>query len=115
MSLRARGLDRDSPKKYRGRVPTQPSPSRTPRAWLLGAALLLGLLLAPVLAAPSVPATCTKVLELAALAGEPTGAEERDACEQRYQQLRASRGLLGWTWLSWCTRAAQSIPEAGEC
>lgn len=89
--------------------------TRARRAWLLAAALLIGLLLAPVVAAPGVPATCTKVLELAALAGEPAGAAEREACEQRYEQLRASRGVLGWTWLSWCTRAARSFPEAAEC
>jgi hypothetical protein len=85
------------------------------RAWLLLAALLLGLLLAPVLAAPSVPATCTKVLALVAVAGESVSDSEREACEQHYQRARASRGVLGWTWLSWCTRFAQSIPEAGEC
>lgn len=91
------------------------SRSRARRAWLLVAALLLGLLLTPVVAAPSVPATCTKVLELAVLAGESVGAADREACEQHYEQLRARRGVLGWTWLSWCTRMAQSIPEAGEC
>ena len=94
---------------------TEPPRSRVRRAWLLAAALVIGLLLAPVIAAPSVPATCTKVLELAAWAGESVGAEEREACEQHYEQLRASRGVLGWTWLSWCTRVARSIPEAGEC
>jgi hypothetical protein len=76
---------------------------------------LLGLILAPVLAAPGVPATCTKVLELAALAGEPVGEREREACERHYAERRARTGVLRWSWLSWCTRVARSIPEAGQC
>lgn len=93
-----------------------PVPSSSARrVWVLAVALLLGLLLTPVLAAPGVPATCTKVLELATIASEPAGAEQREACERRYQELREQRGVLGWTWLSWCTRMAQSFPEAGEC
>jgi hypothetical protein len=78
-------------------------------------ALLLAVLIAPVLAAPGVPATCSKVLDLAAVAGESIGDEEREACERHYDRLRASRGVLGWTRLSWCTRVARSIPEAGQC
>jgi hypothetical protein len=89
-------------------------PKRARRVWLTLVALL-GLLLAPVLGAPGVPATCSKVLELASVAGESVDADEREACEQHYGRLRASRGVLGWAWLSWCTRVARSIPEAGRC
>jgi hypothetical protein len=97
-----------------------PAPAPAPRTWSrwLGAwigALLLGLALAPILAAPDVPATCETILDLAARAGEAVGAAEREACEAHYARLRARRGPLGWAWLSWCTRWAQSIPEAGEC
>jgi hypothetical protein len=77
--------------------------------------VLVGLSLIAVLVTPDVEATCTNVLELAALADEPVGAEQREACEGHYGRLRASRGLLGWMWLAWCTRLASSIPEAGEC
>ncbi|KIG16455.1 hypothetical protein DB30_04499 [Enhygromyxa salina] len=66
-------------------------------------------------AAPSVEATCDHVLELASLAGESVGGSDHAACIHYYADQRAGRGALGWTWLSWCTWAAQSIPEAGEC
>jgi hypothetical protein len=87
--------------------------ARRARWW--AAASLIGIGLAPIVAAPGVPATCTRILELAARAGESVGPSEREACEAHYGRLRASRGVLGWTWLSWCTRVAQSIPDAGEC
>jgi hypothetical protein len=69
----------------------------------------------PVVAAPSVEATCDTVLELAAIAGESDRGSDRGPCLQYYEDQRARRGVLGWTSLSWCTWAAQSIPEAGEC
>jgi hypothetical protein len=108
-------LDPDTPTQYRARVSTRDRRSRARRAALLGGALLVGMALAPLLAAPDVPATCTKVLALVERAGEPVGPSEREACEQHYQRVRESRGVLGWTWISWCTRFANSIPEAGEC
>lgn len=84
-------------------------------AWLIAGAVTGLLLAAPVATAPSVDTTCAKLLELAAIAGEPVSSSDSEACEQHYRDQRARRGLLGWTWLSWCTYAAQSIPEAGEC
>ncbi|MFO7567367.1 MAG: hypothetical protein R6X02_32285 [Enhygromyxa sp.] len=94
---------------------TPPSRPRARRAWRWAGAALIGIGLASILGAPGVPATCTKILELATRAGEPVGEREREACEAHYGRLRASRGVLGWAWLSWCTRAAKSIPDAGEC
>lgn len=94
---------------------TEPSRSRARRAWLLLAALLLGVGLTTMLATPGVPATCTKILELATLAGESVGGDDRKACEAHYRRLREHRGALGWIRLSWCTRLARSIPEAGQC
>jgi hypothetical protein len=88
--------------------------SRRTRAALLGLAAVLGLALVPILAAPGIPATCTTILDLAAY-GEAVDEDDRYACEQHYGQLRSRRGVLGWTWLSWCTWLAHSIPEAGEC
>lgn len=94
---------------------TEPQRLREPRTWVLLAGLLIGLGLAPIVSAPGVPATCSRVLELAARAGEPSGAAEREACEAHYGRLRSSRGTLGWTYSSWCTRLARTIPEAGAC
>lgn len=94
---------------------TEPRRARARRIAVALAISIVGIALAPIVAAPGVPATCTKILELAALAGEAVGPEAREACEAHYGRLRASRGVLRWSWLSWCTRMAQSIPEAGEC
>lgn len=69
----------------------------------------------PVATAPGVEATCGQVLELTVRAGESVDSAGRLACEQHYQAQRTRRGWLGWTWLSWCTRVAHTIPEAGEC
>ncbi|PRP89997.1 hypothetical protein ENSA5_69400 [Enhygromyxa salina] len=85
------------------------------RGWLIAAAVTVSMLAAPVATAPGVGATCSHVLELGELAGEPIEASDRERCEAHYGQLRARRGLLRWTWLSWCTWAADSIPEAGAC
>jgi hypothetical protein len=98
----------------RQREPVRPG-WRSRRAWLIAGAVIGLVLAAPVATAPGVDATCVEVLELATLAGESVGSAALEACVQHYEQQRARRGLLGWTWLSWCTRVAQSIPEAGAC
>lgn len=108
-------MDGDPPTAYGAQVSTRDERSRARRAALIVGAAILLIAGAPILAAPKVPATCTKILELAENAGEPVGAAERQACEQHYERLRQRRGVLGWTRLSWCTRLANSIPEAGEC
>jgi hypothetical protein len=87
------------------------------RGWLLAglAGLVVVLGVVPILAAPGVPATCSKVLELARLAGEPVEPSDREQCEAYYERQRARRGPLGWARLSWCIRGVRSIPEAGAC
>ncbi len=96
-------------------MPAESQGPRARRAAWLAAALVIGLALAPILAAPGVPATCSKVLDLAERAGEPVGPAQRELCERHYERVRARRGLLAWIYLAWCTRFAHSIPEAGEC
>ena len=88
---------------------------RVRRAWFLVGALLIGLAIAPIVAAPGVPRTCAAILDLAGRAGEPNGADEREACEAHYAQLRSNDGVGRWAWRSWCTRWARSIADAGEC
>lgn len=77
--------------------------------------LIMLIMAAPIVAAPNVAATCTHVLAIVERAGESVGEPEREACAQRFDAIRRDRGVLGWTWLAWCTRYADSIEEAGRC
>jgi hypothetical protein len=77
----------------------------------LGLAFALG----RIVAAPDVASTCSKLLELAELAGESIDETDRAACEDRYAHERERRGAIGWAELSWCVRRARTIPEAGGC
>jgi hypothetical protein len=89
------------------------------RRWLIAGAVAAGLaislVLARIVAAPGVEATCSKVLELAELAGETTDDADRAACEDRYTHVRAQRGTISWAKLSWCVERARTIPDAGSC
>jgi hypothetical protein len=77
--------------------------------------LVLALWLARIAAAPGVDAICTKLLELATLAGESTDETDRAICEDRYGHERAQRGAIGWAKLSRCLIGARTIPDAGAC
>ena len=96
---------------------SQPGRARSIRdwAWLIPGAVLTAMLLAHVFAAPGVEPTCARILELAAAAGERVGPAERDACERRYREIRAEVGALRWARMSWCTRRANTLPDAGGC
>jgi hypothetical protein len=71
--------------------------------------------LARIVAAPGVPATCTKLLELAELAGELPDETDRARCEDRYTHVRAQLGPIDWAKLSRCIHGARTIPDAGSC
>jgi hypothetical protein len=75
----------------------------------------LVVVLTRIVAAPGVPATCTKLLELAELAGERTNDADRATCEDRYTHVRAQLGPIGWAKLSRCIQGARTIPDAGGC
>jgi hypothetical protein len=81
----------------------------------VAAVLALALWLAHIAAAPGVDATCTKLLELAELAGESSDETDRAICEDRYRHERELRGAIGWAKLSRCVSRARTIPDAGAC
>lgn len=81
----------------------------------MAALLALSLVIARIVAAPGVAATCTTLLELAELAGETTDHADRATCEDRYTQVRAQLGPIGWAKLSRCLHGARTIPDAGGC
>lgn len=81
----------------------------------MAAIVALALWIARIAAAPGVDATCTKLLELAELAGETTDETDRAICEDRYRHERAQRGAIGWAKLSRCVSGARTIPDAGAC
>jgi hypothetical protein len=93
------------------------------RRWLIAGAVAAGLVLAlalvlglaDIVGSPGVAATCTKLLELAEIAGETPDDADRATCEDRYTTVRAQRGAIGWAKLSRCLVRARTIPDAGSC
>jgi hypothetical protein len=85
--------------------------------WLIAGAVavVLAVALGRIVAAPDVASTCSKLLELAEIAGESTDEADRAACEDRYAHERERRGAIGWAELSWCVHGARTIPDAGGC
>lgn len=98
----------------------KPTRQRTrARSWLIAgavaAALALAIVVVRIVAAPGVAATCSKLIELAEIAGETLDDADRATCEDRYTTLRARVGMIGWAQLSWCVHRARTIPDAGGC
>lgn len=79
------------------------------------AALALAIMLVRIVAAPGVAATCSKLIELAEIAGETLDDADRATCEDRYGAVRARVGAITWAKLSWCVHRARTIPDAGGC
>jgi hypothetical protein len=96
-------------------VPLDPRTTKRLIAGAVAGVIALTLWLARIATAPGVEATCTKLLELAALAGERTDESDRAICEERYGHERELRGAIGWAKLSRCVSGARTIPDAGAC